>query len=597
MSRNLTLKEIVQDKEMVEKISRAFADLRADFELSLEASAEKIVELEETHIDVKDHLGSLINATGSSSGVVEGLRGTGKTHLFLLARDSINKDISRDSGLVVYINVKKLTLPDEFNQEIFNRIFSGFLIGSIIEQLKILINRKGNFQRAISSLSPFTFDEISRIKGAIEKLLEMKPAIIAGTSYLENIRTGQIKTQKQFKELTDAFNKVAANFSSKPNLKIEFGERDSIENSGLDETINEYISFLDIQSISSAIKEIISILKIKSITFYVDEWEKLYYAKGAQKSLATYINAMIDNPIYFWIAYVPFRGSLEPLSRGNDLQHTINLDENLIYEIDKQTCVEYFTKFINKRLEQKLGSKNVDVKKLINKRENLELLIMGSMGNPRDFGTIFLNSWNQFVSYRSGKLDKGRPFQYISAAMIKSAIRADGENKLKNINDDILAQSAWKDLEVFSTEKETSHIAIEETKENEIALKEPDFSNLIYQRLFHKRKGQVRPKDSNVGSSLSIYALSFSATYDHHQKDKKYSFITDYEGSRDKTRRFIYSPSHLVQKRKIQDGELFPCQSCGEEINPTKMKAAWEKNICPFCGNEIYSKSNNSIIT
>jgi len=39
---------------------------------------------------------------------------------------------------------------------------------------------------------------------------------------------------------------------------------------------------------------------------------------------------------------------------------------------------------------------------------------------------------------------------------------------------------------------------------------------------------------------------------------------------------------------RIKSGEIHPCISCSENINITKMIAAWEKNSCPFCGGFIY---------
>ncbi len=55
------LRDVVKDPDLVKKITQSFSDLRADFDLSLEASAEKINELTETHVDVKDYLSRLIS--------------------------------------------------------------------------------------------------------------------------------------------------------------------------------------------------------------------------------------------------------------------------------------------------------------------------------------------------------------------------------------------------------------------------------------------------------------------------------------------------------------------------------------------------------
>lgn len=76
-----TLKDYVYDDSFIERMNRAFSDLRADYELSMDADKEKVSELKAMHVDVKNQLSDLISYSSSSSGVISGLRGTGKTHL------------------------------------------------------------------------------------------------------------------------------------------------------------------------------------------------------------------------------------------------------------------------------------------------------------------------------------------------------------------------------------------------------------------------------------------------------------------------------------------------------------------------------------
>ena len=422
----------------------------------------------------------------------------------------------------------------------------------------------------------------------------MQNALLSGTRIVENYEAGEQKVNMQLKELIEAFESMTASIGlSSASAKLSAQKKEVSEKTLSKEESSKYISYLDINHISSILKRIISALNIKSITFYVDEWEKLYYENSAQKNLASYINKIIDNPIYFWIAYVPYRGNLDPLSVGNDLQHRIDLDESLIYEIDKQSCLKYFQEFIDKRLQHHLERPDIKNSVLMNSKKNFELLIMGSMGNPRDFGTILVHAWNEFVNYRNTPLKRGGAFQYVSATMIKDAIKSDGEKKLTNFSSTPHAMLAWRDLEDFAIRNKTSHIAIEETPTNHIALNESDFSELIYQRLFHKRMDRLSAKETSVENKLSIYALSYSCTYDHHQKDKRFQFITDYEDIHNRVRRYIYDPCLVIKKRKLNEGQIFPCTKCGFEITAA-MKFAWEKNICPGCGSSIKSKDEQS---
>ncbi|WPP01162.1 hypothetical protein SFA35_07330 [Pseudomonas sp. HR96] len=582
------LRDIVKDPALVQKITQSFSDLRADFDLSLEASAEKITELAETHVEIKDHLNKLISHTGSSSGVIQGLRGTGKTHLFLLARHNINQDIFENGNLTIYLNSKKLTTPEGCTQEIFNRLFSSFILTGISEHLqKILViaSKQGFWNRLLDKATPQSIGK--RLAETIEILLKSQDALLSGTRIIENYEAGEQKINTQLKDLIEAFEEMSAQIGlSTASFGLSAKKKSVAERNITKDEATKFISYLDISHVSEIIKKIISTLQIKSITFYIDEWEKLYYEGSSQKYLATYINKIIDNPIYFWIAYFPYRGNLHPLSIGNDLQHLIDLDESLIYETDQQSCIKYFQDFIDKRLQHHLHRPDISNSVLINSKKNFELLIMGSMGNPRDFGTILVHAWNEFVTYRNRPLKRGGAYQYVSAVMIKDAIKSDGEKKLLNIQARSNAMSAWRHLEDFAIKNKTSHIAVEESAENHSALAEDDFSELIYQRLLHKRTDRISAKDTNISNKLSIYALSYSCTYDHHQKDKKFQFITKYEDIHNRVRRYIYNPCTLIKQRKLREGVMFPCPTCDFEITQT-MKFAWEKNMCPACGNSI----------
>lgn len=117
-------------------------------------------------------------------------------------------------------------------------------------------------------------------------------------------------------------------------------------------------------------------------------------------------------------------------------------------------------------------------------------------------------------------------------------------------------------------------------------LRKQEFSDLIYHRLLHFRKAHVPTKDGVLTDKLSIYAINYACSYNLHS-ESKISFITEYKTIHDRVRRYIYHPSAILQKLQIKEGEIFPCSNCGEPINILKMKAAWDNNACPFCGQHI----------
>lgn len=142
--RNKTLKDYIRNDGFIEKMNRAFSDLRADYELSMDVDMEKIKELQATHVDVKNQLSDLISYSLSSSGVLSGLRGTGKTHLLLLARHEINKNCYAGDAnrvLCVYLNVKRLNFPEKLDQDLFNRVFSVFVYNEIVKQLVAVLEQ------------------------------------------------------------------------------------------------------------------------------------------------------------------------------------------------------------------------------------------------------------------------------------------------------------------------------------------------------------------------------------------------------------------------------------------------------------------------
>lgn len=224
---------------------------------------------------------------------------------------------------------------------------------------------------------------------------------------------------------------------------------------------------------------------------------------------------------------------------------------------------------------------------MFNNNKNFEKLVLASMGNSRDFGTMLLKCWSEFRAYRTSQLSPGRPYQYISADMVISAIKNNGEKKISNINNCPSILKTWNDLETFCISKKSSHLAIEEKRANIDAISMPEFSDLIYHRLLHLRKKNVPAKETSIESKLSIYALNYSSIYDLHSSQKKIQFITDYDTIHNRVRRYIYNPTTIINHIKIQSGEIFPCVSCGGNISITEMTAAWNNNACPYCGGKI----------
>lgn len=318
MSKNsLELKDFVNDPTFIENMNRAFSDLRADYELSMDSTCEKINELKSLHVDVKNHLSDLTSWSRNSSGVISGLRGTGKTHLFMLARSALNStlwDAEKSHNLCIYLNLKRLCLPEQFDSDLFNRIFSVFIYNEVSKQLLQILSGLSEENKLKQFLSIFNTQK-RKVKENLEKailsLYEIKQIAYNGNERFSELSTGSLETES-YDHLLDEFSTQLNESLTLTDAGFSF----DINASSLEEiserlkTNNTYMQYLNVQSVRNQLNSIISFLKIDSITFYVDEWEKISYNPEIQKHAAFFIDRIIDTPLYFWISVVPYRGYL-----------------------------------------------------------------------------------------------------------------------------------------------------------------------------------------------------------------------------------------------------------------------------------------------
>lgn len=590
------LRDLVADDGFVKRLSLAFSDLRADFELDLETSKEKVEELLALHVATKDHLDHLATISRNSSGVILGLRGTGKTHLMLLSRHRINSSIFEEKNFCVYVNLKRLDVPSGVSEDSFKRMLAAFICESLVSQLVIELKSKSP-SGLVSRLRVMIGDKdkkrfLEGVARSISLVSNKAVEFLAGTTTIDVLG----EHQKRITEQCNSGLEMIGSFDSSLSLnglamKTAGSVKGTDNTSTGSEASSSSLRYFDAGAFHRLMKDVSRHMGLGSLTFYIDEWEKIYGHDDKQRWTAEFINKVIDTPIFFWIAYVPYRGNLAPLSIGADLQHRIDLDSDLIIENskgDRQACIDFFTDFINKRLNAAFHDSQITIKTLINNNQKLELIILGSMGNTRDFGTILLAAWQEFKTYRQGKLKQGKPYQYISDQHLRDAIKADGRKKIENIKNNAAALAVWNSVIDFLTSKRSSHFAILENQEQKACLQEPEFSELVYQRLVHFRKAGVEPKDLHIGSKLMIVAASYSATQDLHSKSRKITFFKDNASIDSRVRRYIFDLARVIKDFRVKEGRVHPCKSCGQPIDAEKMKAAWLANGCPFCGGAIH---------
>lgn len=587
-----SLRDLVGKEEFVERINTAFSDLRADFELDLDTGKEKVDELLQQHVDSRQHLDNLVALAKKSSGVVQGLRGTGKTHLMLLARHRINGDLLDARNLCIYINMKRLSVPQSVTQDTFNRIFSYYIYECVVSQLEIELKSSspvGLIAKLKGMIDRDKRDFIVRVGNAIEAFTAGARQWLSGSSSVEVLGNYSSKLTQKHSDVTRLISRLSSELGlDSAAIKASVAIDTSASNEDGLEVAGDSLRYFDVSHLHRSLKDVVSALQLKSLIFFVDEWEKIYSHRELQGWTAQVINQVIDSPINFWIAYVPYRGSLSPLAIGADLQHRINLDADLIIEsskADRVTCLHYFKEFINRRLKAQFPDGDVTIKTLVNGDKKLEFLVLGSMGNPRDFGTILLAAWQNYKAYRQGTLKQGKPFQYINEQHIRDAIKADGSKKKENILGDGSSTKVWNQIIDYLISRSSSHFCVLENRAQKEALQEREFSELIYHRLINFRKAGVEQKDAAGHDKLMIIAASFSATQELH--DKKISYVKDNGAVDNRVRRYIFDAASVIQRLRVEDGAVHPCANCGGAIDTGKMKAAWEANSCPFCGKNI----------
>ncbi|SKC77362.1 GNAT family N-acetyltransferase [Maledivibacter halophilus] len=204
----IKLKDFVNDDIFIEKINNAFMDLRADYELSMDVNKAKIEELRRIHIDNKNYLSDLQSYSKKSSGVLSGLRGTGKTHLFLLARNNIISTIDKDKALCIYLNLKRFSIPQNVSQELINRAFSIFMYNQISYQLVNILESMG--ENTLWEKFKVIFDNDKKkfnngISSALFELSKFKAIAHQGDEEFADLDKGNITK--------DDFNKEVLNFS------------------------------------------------------------------------------------------------------------------------------------------------------------------------------------------------------------------------------------------------------------------------------------------------------------------------------------------------------------------------------------------------
>jgi hypothetical protein len=577
-----------QGTEFIEKMDKVFASLRADFDVaSSQLSRKKIEALKKMHVDVTGKVTTLSTLARESNGLIKGLRGAGKSHLMLIARDEIN---SSKKHICIYVNLQE-HLNVGGSVVVQERFYVWALLKQLKKQLMYIVGEAENEEETHKKLSLSKVLQFFNIKSGDkiinrleEKFSELEKIVLQGEEEVRQF--SKETTTVHLNEFTSKSGFTMKGSKGKFEVDIGYNEGEKFSDKSEEKYRSEII--LDIEKLKTLLIEIIELLGIEGITFFYDEWSTL--KKEEQELLSRLIRALSSSPIYHWIAFVPYKSSLGVLEQAADMPHSIDLDLQFIYEENNKICMQYFQKFIENRLKLVFDSEKFKSNALI-RPQLLDVLVKCSMGNTRDFGVMLNKAWDYF---KQDYLTTGRN-RIISKKHVERAVKTLAEEKMANLQQKAssnYSERLWSEIVKFISKKQHTHFCIELSDRNIDYIKEAEFTDLLYHRLVHLRKKDYSPKDGG-DKRLAIYAADasvlFSNIFETKSKRKKIKLVTDLNTIHNQIRRYIFDISKFVNEFRIEQGKQIKCSKCGKIITQ-EMEYAWKQGICVYCGNPLYQQ-------
>lgn len=563
-------------KAFREKMDIVFEDLRADFDVAtLYKSKERIEKLKAINFDVTKDIETIANKAIITNGLISGSRGTGKSHLMLLARETIN---SNKKSFCVYISLKEHNIIENLNISA-ERYYLWVILRELKKQLDTLfINDEENKLSRI--LDYFNLTKKSKISEFQKKYLEVEDIIKEGDREFLSL-IGRIKVTEGEE---DSLNSEIEGKLDKGLLGIKKALKASSKATRESIDDRELYSLIDINIIKNYIIEFKELLELESIVFFYDEWSSI--SEDNILILSNIIKALSISPIFHWIAYVKSRGTLGVLEQTTDMPTCKDLDLKYIYEEDRYLCVSYFRGLANKRIESIFGKTKFNIDSLVT-NDNLDRIIKASMGNTRDFGIIL----NYAFDFYKEDFFAGKEFERLHLTRhIAKAIKKLGVEKENNLqaSKSKYTSKLWIEVQKYVSSTNCTHFSIEDSVENSNFINDIEFNELIYYRLIHLRKANVQGKE--VGKpKLNIYCCDvtsmYSEIFDAKNPSKKIELVLNQEVINNKVRRYIFRISDIMNSYRVEEGKQIICK-CGKIITED-MTYALEKGICIYCGNPL----------
>ena len=518
----------------------------------------------------KDNLSSVYNVRNQ---IFYGRRGTGKTHLLKALQEKVLLDEEKNF-FSIYIDLRHLKpLMGEENPLYYALILfreiciEMFKCAYVNVPLIFKINEfDSNNRLQIAAKRDQVQGYLTRLNASLEH------------KHIESIDNLQFNI-KEIRAL-----EASLNISMNPEISAK------AENSESKDSTHRKITYLSFADMTQVLSHFLDNIGVNNIFLLIDEWSEIpikvqpYLSELLKRSL-------IPSKIVLKIAAIPNRTKLMQnkfgLEDGGDI-FGYKLDNRYIYELETDTTKRFFNELLYNQLT--LIDKNIFASingsfhpgsTILNQflaTQALREILVGSAGIPRDFLSIFINSFKHY--YNRTNSAAHITLEDVRAATIEwyelDKKRAVEANESARIMLDMIIK------EVIIEKKRCHFILPERFETHEI------LNDLIDLRVIHFRKRGISHKDIK-GVSYNVYYIDYacytsSNIYHNKINNKLLEELKDVDNFRDIRR--ISLEEKFFDNLNTELGYGFKCPHCGDVVD-TRHPAYTKQSLCNRCFEKV----------
>jgi len=479
-----------------------------------------------THINKSFDVDKFIQSRGKN-GIIEGIRGTGKTHILKMVADRYLKGFSEYRVIPVYVSLAKLS---QFSEENITRFRMQLYANIVLESINCIEQHKsalGYPEARIASSALLYLKNLFRIKsekdfqGTIKEIKRLNKILLQRLTYNpRNIRMKESDTEKSGLQaklfpMTGAPS-VELSGESTTEKSVEFiGNNLAHENAA--EFILQY--FKELRKILSLSFSLILLDECSetSTKGQIEVFRLLKLIRGASES------DMKQNYIYFLAAAYPPLATYYPSRlHGDSFNFELGQDASVDYLQLDETLEEYesfFSELTKKRLKYLSGngsqSRETTVLDIFDSDRAFTLAAYAANGIPRRYIEILKQAYDnlqQRSSGTSGNSNRKITFRDIEAAIqtvVSNSILAHNKLNPKDFAflDEIVSRFARRNKKQ-ETENEEKEEAVPIIVYFTTSRSQIDYlANLIIQGAIHD-KGRTRVRKYYRNESLQGELMS-----------------------------------------------------------------------------------------